>query len=151
MDSSVYSHRKGLGFMWITSSWNVHRNPNILFSNMLLAILFSSSHLLILEAANCETKVAGKALCVCKKKKLSLWGSILQSFLLQSFPWPCVCPCACPRTWVPVCYKWLCPFSPGSVRMSVCTMFSSALDWKLEKLKAFRTVSKKKKINNVHI
>lgn len=36
---------------------------------MLVTILFSSSHLLILEAANCETEVAGKALCICKKKK----------------------------------------------------------------------------------
>lgn len=69
MDSSASSHRKGLEFMWISSWWNVHRNPNILFSNMLVAILFSSSHLLILEAANCETEVAGKALCVKKKKK----------------------------------------------------------------------------------
>lgn len=75
----------------------------------------SSSHLLILEAANCETKVAGKALCVCKKTptKLGLCGSILQSFLLQSFPLPCVCLCLCPCTWVPICYKWLCPFSSG--------------------------------------
>ena len=69
MDSSAYSHRKGLGFMWVSSLWYVHRNPDIVYSNMLVAVLFSSGPLLILEATNCETEVAGRALCVCKNLK----------------------------------------------------------------------------------
>ena len=39
---------------------------------MLVAVLFSSGHLLILEATNCETKLAGKALYVCKNFK-AVW------------------------------------------------------------------------------
>lgn len=140
MDSSAYSHRKGLEFMWISSSWNVHRNPNILFANMLVAILFSSGHLLILEVTNCETKVAGKALCVCKNFK-PVW---VHPAVLPPAKLPvalCVSVCM-PMHVGSQCCKWLCPFSSGSVRMGVCTMFGSALDWKLEKLKAFRRVLK---------
>lgn len=142
MDSSAFSHRKGLGFMWMSSLWNAHRNANILFSDMVVAILFSSGHLLILEVTNCETRVAGKAMYACKNVEPT-WVHP------AAFP-PAKLPGAL-RVCVHAHIRGLPVATNGSVPFlqdlseweSVqCSVFGSALDWELEKLKAFRRVSK---------
>lgn len=142
MDSSAFSHRKGLGFMWMSSLWNADRNANILFSDMVVAILFSSGHLLILEVTNWNQSCRKGIVCLQK-----CWAYVGPSCSLSS----------CKACWSPVCVcvhahiHGLPVATNGSVSFlqdlseqeSVqCSVFGSALDWELEKLKAFRRVSK---------
>lgn len=120
----------------------MHRNPNILFSKTLVAVLYSSGHLLILEVTNCETKVAGKALYVCKEKSACMSPSCSLSSCKASHSSLCVCVHAHARGFL-IATNGSVPFlldlsECGSVQCSALCLTES-----LRSLKAFRRVSKK--------